>query len=251
MKTCTFEECKYKTVGKRYDYCIKHMNHQEPISNVPKPDECPICLCGEDEEKLTQFCCGHHVHKKCIIQSGKHKCPVCRQFIYLDKQTLRELRLLAKQKQLETQHPLLIVFDIQLKNPKPLTFRYGMNPLYKHDANTIYKTISIVKKHILHYMHDLDGALLASFISNTLTHRTEQVETFRNQIQQYHKDVIIDMMKLIVQDVVKNESAIYFPVGVDTNVEYDNDVKHSLTFYCKIKDTHKQENTPDFGYVDL
>lgn len=251
MKTCAFEKCKYKTVGKRYNYCIRHMSHQEPISNVPKPDECPICLCGEDEEDLTQFCCGHYIHKKCIIHSGKSKCPVCRQFIYLDRQTFQELRILAKQKQLETQHPLLIVFDIQLKNPKPLTFKYGMNPLYKHEQDVIYKTISIIRKHVVHFMHDLDGALITSFISDTFTHRTNQVQVFRDNIQQYHRDIIIDMMKLIVQDVTKNENAIYFPVGIDTNVDYDNDVKHSLTFYCKIKNNHRQDNTPEFGYVEL
>lgn len=250
MKTCTFENCKYKTVGKRYDYCIKHMNNQKPISNASKPDECPICLCGEEEENLVQYCCGHHIHRQCIIYSGKTKCPICRQFIYLDKQTLKELRTLAKQKQLETQDPLLIVFEIQLENPKPLSVKYGMNTLYKHDTKTIDKTIAILRKYIVNYMHDLDGALLTTCISKTLSHRMEQVHVIRNAIQQYHKDIIVDMMKLIVNDVKKDDDTIYFPTGVDTHIEYSGVVKHSLTFYCKIKYTHRQENTPDFGYIE-
>jgi len=106
------------------------MSHQQPISNVSKPDECPICLCGEDEEELTQFCCGHHVHKKCIIHCGKHKCPVCRQFIYLDKQTLRELRVLAKQKQLETQHPATELMTIAHQNSIHQIIKFHLPGIY-------------------------------------------------------------------------------------------------------------------------
>jgi hypothetical protein len=100
-------------------------------------------------------------------------------------------------------------------------------------------------------MHDLDGALLSTCISNTFTHRPDQVESIRNQIQQYHKDIIIDMMKLIVSDVKKNNDVVYFPTGVDTSIEYSTLVKHSLTFYCKFKNTHRQDDTPDFGYIEI
>lgn len=251
MKACAFEKCKYKIVGKQYEYCIKHMSHQSPISNTPKPDECPVCLCGEEEEKFTLYCCGHHVHKKCIIQGGKAKCPVCRQFIYLDKPTLQELRTLAKQRQLETQYPLLIVFEIRLGQAKPLGVRYGMNPLYKHDARVIENTVYTLRKYIIKYMHDLDGSILATCITNTFTHRLEQVDVIQNLVREYHKDIIVDMMKQIVNDVKENDKIVYFPSSVDTRIEYNNDnEKCCLTFYCKIKKTHYQEGTPEFGYID-
>ena len=90
-------------------------------------------------------------------------------------------------------------------------------------------------------------------IANTFTHRQEHANEIKRLTHDYYKEIVTDMMKLIVNDV-KESDVIYFPTGVDTHMEYalrDGLLKHSLTFYCKIKTKYKQDDTPEFGYIQL
>jgi len=156
---------------------------------------------------------------------------------------------------LEHKHPLLIVFHIQLDNPvKPITSMYGTNKLYQHNLDTISKTINVFKHHVNHFMHDLDSSLSMRYMSETFTHRTEQVKKFSEALQHYYTDILQDMMKLIIQDVKGNDELTYFPVGVETCIEVgegDCSMHHHLTFQCKIKSDFRQDGTPAFGYIEL
>lgn len=56
--------------------------------NKKEEKECAVCY-----EKLTTKDkplkeCGHHIHKLCILKSGKNKCPMCRCTIKLNKKDM-------------------------------------------------------------------------------------------------------------------------------------------------------------------
>lgn len=53
--------------------------------------ECSVCLEEFDNnEKIKALKCGHEYHKKCILESLKHKeeCPVCKQSVYFGKKLM-------------------------------------------------------------------------------------------------------------------------------------------------------------------
>jgi hypothetical protein len=57
------------------NYCNEHKHKYR----LEKPDDCPVCM--EHISELTEIplCCGHWVHKQCLIPNNKHICPLCRQ----------------------------------------------------------------------------------------------------------------------------------------------------------------------------
>lgn len=92
--TCTYyikqkKRCCKLNIFPNYKYCTKHIHKQEPIQNIEKPTECPVCMehLEEDEKPLA---CGHWVHKPCIIKSGKGQCPICRFELYLSTKERHE-----------------------------------------------------------------------------------------------------------------------------------------------------------------
>jgi hypothetical protein len=233
------------------------MKHQIPISNSSKPEECPVCLSGEQDELLTQYCCGHYVHDACIIKTGKSKCPVCRQFIFLERKTLKKLKMTAVYRNLEQMHPLVIILNIQPE--KSVTTRYGMNKLYQHDSDAIAKTINVMNQHVKHFISDLDSSLCMRFMCETLTHRMEQTTKIKEELQNYYTSIMQEMMKSILQDIRENDELVYIPLEVESHIDFrhemvsDNNylVPHHLKFYCKIKSDFKQDNTPNFGYIEI
>ena len=53
--------------------------------DVVKNDDCPICLCGSENEPLLQLACGHLVHESCWMQYAATtwrgpavRCSICR-----------------------------------------------------------------------------------------------------------------------------------------------------------------------------
>lgn len=67
-------------------YCKTHSSHTPRYAK----EDCPVCF---DEIKSNlSLPCGHWVHKKCIIKSGKLECPICRgkcESIFTEKQKLK------------------------------------------------------------------------------------------------------------------------------------------------------------------
>lgn len=71
--TKTGKKCSRKIkMGK--EYCHHHVSYKNFEKN-----ECPVCF-----EEIVSTCplsCGHWIHKKCVIRSGKTQCPMCRSHI--------------------------------------------------------------------------------------------------------------------------------------------------------------------------
>ena len=83
---CVIPGC--KNVGKqRYNFCIKHSTKYK----FEKPEECCVCLDELKDEKYPLRECGHWIHHKCVIMTGKEECPCCRGKVTLTKEQQKEL----------------------------------------------------------------------------------------------------------------------------------------------------------------
>lgn len=64
-------------------YCFQHVPQIETIIckkkksfEEEKPELCPVCYYEMNDK--TSLNCGHWVHNKCVLKSGKKECPICR-----------------------------------------------------------------------------------------------------------------------------------------------------------------------------
>ena len=66
------------------DYCVVHSQkgniNEDKLEDKRKNEtiECPVCLDGEEVEKLFRFSCGHFIHLSCAKNLVKSECPICR-----------------------------------------------------------------------------------------------------------------------------------------------------------------------------
>ena len=97
---CVIPGCKNK--GKcKYDVCKKHYNTFKFKDD--KPDECVVCLESLSDEKYPLRDCGHWVHYKCVILSGKKECPLCRYEIKMTKDQVKELNTIKNRMKKENE----------------------------------------------------------------------------------------------------------------------------------------------------
>jgi hypothetical protein len=83
--------------------------HNKCLSVFEKPDECPICL--EEFSKYDSvplIPCSHWVCKKCVINSGKNECPICRQEVQLSKVELKQCNKINNKRQKEKEEQQMI-----------------------------------------------------------------------------------------------------------------------------------------------
>jgi len=66
----TLTKCTETTTG---EFCDSHKHKHR----LEKPDECAVCLEKISSETETPLECGHWIHKKCIVPTNLHKCPLC------------------------------------------------------------------------------------------------------------------------------------------------------------------------------
>lgn len=99
--TLNGEKCSRKV--RDADYCFQHSSQANSSKYAQqKPENCPVCYDSLDNQK-NALQCGHWVHTKCVIQSGKEECPVCRSPLQLKpraKKKLQKIRQLLRQEQL-------------------------------------------------------------------------------------------------------------------------------------------------------
>jgi hypothetical protein len=57
----------------------QHCPDHEHRYRFEKPDDCPVCMDIISSKTETPLECGHWVHKKCLVPTNIHICPVCRQ----------------------------------------------------------------------------------------------------------------------------------------------------------------------------
>ena len=87
--TVSGNKCK-KTI-KKGDFC--HWHFLDFVQE--KLDECPICMESLEKEKQP-LSCGHWIHKKCVVQSAKAECPMCRKTVQLTKGETKKVTSLAR-----------------------------------------------------------------------------------------------------------------------------------------------------------
>jgi len=93
---CVIPKC--KNVGnKNYNMCRKHITQYK----FEKPDECCVCLEDLREEKYPLLNCGHWIHHKCVIMTGKDECPCCRTKVELNKEQQIELNAIKNKNKKE------------------------------------------------------------------------------------------------------------------------------------------------------
>jgi hypothetical protein len=82
----------------------------------PDSNYIECCVCTENIYKKTKLICGHHIHKECIIKSGKNECPICRKNVLQSK----------KDKELCLQYKIDLRIN-ELKENNPYLTKIGLN----------------------------------------------------------------------------------------------------------------------------
>lgn len=85
--------CRYIRRGM---YCYQHSIAQ-PRFMQEKPSECIVC-CESLANQHNALACGHWIHTKCIINSAKAECPICRHQLLFNKTITNRINKLAKKR---------------------------------------------------------------------------------------------------------------------------------------------------------
>jgi hypothetical protein len=83
--------------------------HSKCLTTYEKPDECPICLDEFNKyDSIPLIPCSHWICKKCVINSGKNECPICRQEVQLSKVELKQCNKINMKRQKEKEEQQMI-----------------------------------------------------------------------------------------------------------------------------------------------
>lgn len=82
----------HRKVKKDNMYCCYHMCYH----HFPR-EPCSVCYDEIHIHEKPLNPCGHWVHMKCLIKSGKDKCPICRSSIKLTKNQMNELQVYERE----------------------------------------------------------------------------------------------------------------------------------------------------------
>jgi len=82
-------------VVKNDNYCYQHRQNDVKKHRETKPSECIICFESLANQRHALEC-GHWIHLKCIIESAKAECPICRTKLTMGKRALKHIEELAK-----------------------------------------------------------------------------------------------------------------------------------------------------------
>ncbi len=96
-----FCKCPISRLYPNSDYCTLHYRKM-----MFKTDECVVCLEKFTHKSQPLRKCRHWIHKKCIVNSGKDECPICRVAnTGLNKKEMKKLKKvslrMAKEKEQE------------------------------------------------------------------------------------------------------------------------------------------------------
>lgn len=89
------EPCHRKVAGR--DMCFQHLSIE---FRQEKPPDCPVC-CESLAKQRASLECGHWVHTRCVIESAKEECPMCRHPLNLSPRAKKQIHQLAKRRNLE------------------------------------------------------------------------------------------------------------------------------------------------------
>jgi hypothetical protein len=117
---------------KEYKICCDL--HSKCLTTYEKPDDCPICLDEFNKyDSIPLIPCLHWVCKKCVINSGKNECPICRQDVQLSKVELKQCNKISSKRQKEKEEQQMIEdrrMAEQLQRELNLNQRIEVQPVY-------------------------------------------------------------------------------------------------------------------------
>ena len=96
--TLSGTQCNRRVKNKRY--CYHHKKNQTTRYRQEKPLECIIC-CESLAKQRRSLECGHWIHVKCIVESAKAECPICRSELKLGKRAMKRISKIAKKRHTE------------------------------------------------------------------------------------------------------------------------------------------------------
>ena len=79
------------------NYCFQHLSIE---FRQEKPPDCPVC-CESLAKQRSALECGHWIHTRCVIESAKEECPICRHPLNLSPRAKKQIFELAKRRNLE------------------------------------------------------------------------------------------------------------------------------------------------------
>ncbi len=83
---------------KRTRYCYQHCAIL--AFRQAKPKECIVC-CNSLADQKRALECGHWIHKRCVVESAKAECPVCRTPLNLGLRVMKYINKLAQKREQE------------------------------------------------------------------------------------------------------------------------------------------------------
>ncbi len=87
---------------KNQQYCYQHRQNPCDVKKhrETKPSECIICYESLANQRYALEC-GHWIHIKCIINSAKAECPICRTKLTVGKRAMKRIEKLARTREVE------------------------------------------------------------------------------------------------------------------------------------------------------
>ena len=113
-RKCKYTGCKKIVINEESflntnDFKVCCDLHTKCLTTFEKPDECPICLDEFNKYvSIPLIPCSHWVCKKCVINSGKNECPICRQEVQLSKVEMKQCNKISCKRQKEKEEQQLI-----------------------------------------------------------------------------------------------------------------------------------------------
>lgn len=148
-KLCSYDGCFNSAVNDIYSFCMNHMSNQTPIHEIEKPSECPICFEPDIDQNdpYLQLTCGHWIHKNCIIRAGRVGCPLCRQFIFLEKKVFLNVRIVNLERKLDILSTVYRVDRLRLELRMTRIFLHS-NLIQESDLDIVDKYLQLLNKFI-------------------------------------------------------------------------------------------------------
>ncbi len=148
-KKCVIPSC--KNVGRgQHTFCNKH----KKMYRFEKPEECPICANGLEDEKYplrgeVEGKCGHWVHHSCVILSGKQECPICREKIKLNKEQQKQLLEIQKknkkEKEQEERREIMQALQVERslisRNTRWMDDRGSISDFFTHRSRNVVERV--------------------------------------------------------------------------------------------------------------
>jgi uncharacterized Zn finger protein (UPF0148 family) len=159
------------------DLCNRHRFTQD------KPKDCPVCY--QDMDESSCLCCGHWVHRECIVLSGKLECPICRRSVETEFTPTRIERCYERRRYLvssrvnDDMRTLLAEERMRTEHQSSFPYIAELSPIQEQD-----EALRIIRDsaHIVNELQSMERVVPPS---NTLNMTNSEFEEFYMRWSQY------------------------------------------------------------------